>query len=601
VHLFSFRRAKKFYFSSIKYISTLSSKTRSKSKLKYLLILSNRLLIFGLLVFSIWAILTDEKADATGPALVYFDNSMSSSISDGVVIAENTLERLIENDIKPIDYFDNVDRLRVVEKAALTIKSGSSLKDIRSILNRIEEQHVKENYLISDFQGASIESIDSWSFDSTKNYHFIFLDDLNQVRNVAIDSLWLQPNPDDLSKISIHVGFLTFNISSGNVVIKLMQGSRQISSIVKSISDLGIVEFDVPIEAYGSYSLEIEGDDVVYDNTFYFVIEERSKPTISILNNGSRAIEEVFSNELLFNTQILDIQNLDYEMLDQSDLVVLNSHENLPANLIGQFSDKKLLIFPSDSVNILTYNELSNLVFTKSNGVFEIDLETENELLKGVFERNADLGTMPRLSQIFTVSGAFEPIIKFRNGNPFLLSTESVYFFNTSLGSNSGFESNALFLPVLYQIAFSSVRGTDLPYYYPGNRIALNVKSLDNPARLKRKDYEIIPSFNSSANSTIIEIPYDIEPGIYHIVQAGDTLRQIAINLPKEESEMRSPKLNELEEIFSKHKNVQFSQAVSNDENVVFGSTQSVSLWKYALILAVLIILTETMLHRYLR
>ncbi|MER3329124.1 MAG: hypothetical protein RIF34_06045, partial [Candidatus Kapaibacterium sp.] len=181
---------------------------------------------------------------------------------------------------------------------------------------------------------------------------------------------------------------MTFNISSGNVVIKLMQGSRQISSIVKSISDLGIVEFDVPIEAYGSYSLEIEGDDVVYDNTFYFVIEERSKPTISILNNGSRAIEEVFSNELLFNTQILDIQNLDYEMLDQSDLVVLNSHENLPANLIGQFSDKKFLIFPSDSVNILTYNELSNLVFTKSNGVFEIDLETENELLKGVFERN---------------------------------------------------------------------------------------------------------------------------------------------------------------------------------------------------------------------
>lgn len=533
--------------------------------------------------------------------MVYFDNSVSTTLDNGGAVAENVIDDLLRRGLKPIDFVSNSDRVKVVERSILEIESGSQLNGKR-MFDRVNESSILNNYLVSDFQSFSIDSFEEASFDSTKNYHILLLSELNDLRNISVDTLWFHPNPDDLSKISVRVGFTTFNISSGSVVIKLLRGTKQVSSVVKSVSDLGVIEFDVPIDGYGAYSLEVEGDDVLYDNVFYFVIGERSKPSVTILNkNGNRAIVEVFGNQELFDSKKLDIQSLDYERLNDSDLIVFNGYENLPTNLIDQFRDKVFLIFPPDSVNLETYNNLDNLKFTNTKGVFEIEIEEQHVLMRGIFEENLDLGSTSKFRQVFAVDGFFNPIISFRDGKPFLLLSQSIYVFNTPLAGNSGFESNALFLPLLYQIAFSSANDIDIPYYYPGDKLSLSIKALDIPVRLSGDNYEIIPSFNTNGTQTIIEIPDDIDPGLYRIVQDDDTLREIAINLPKSESEMKSPTYEELKNFFSNYENVNVSQALSDSGNMMFAQTQPVSLWKYALILTLLFILTETMLHRYLR
>jgi hypothetical protein len=601
VHLFDFRRAKKLYFSTIKYIDKLSSKTKSKSRLKYLLVLGNRILIFCCVLFCLWQMqANDAKID--GPVFLYYDNSISSSSSNGNLVLEETVQSLLDRGLKPISLYDNLNSQQVASLSDLLIPhSYVSLGLSRFFSNELKRDG--SSLFISDFQLIDVQELQEFNIDSTQQYDLVLLNDLNDDRNVFVDSLWVEVNPTDLSKLSIFVDFVASNAMDGNLVVKLMQEGRQLSSVVKNVEELDVVEFDVPIDEYGQYSLMISGDDVLYDNEFFFIREVSSKPAISILNNGdTRAIEQVFNNAALFETEILDIQNLDYELMSTSDLIVFNAFTELPSNLIEQFADKHFLIFPSDSIGTHSYDKLEGLSFSSRQADnLQIDMVDGNLLMRGIFEKNASPGSLPILVPTFNVQGSYEPIINYRDNSPFLLVNENKYVFNTALNTASGFETNALFLPILYQIAFSSVGGIEVPYVYPGNTIELNVSTSDTPIRIVKGGFEVIPTFNSSGSQTAIQVPENIDPGFYYLIQEEDTLRQIAINIPKEESVMISPTLEELKLVFEKYENVNVSEAYSGSENTVFATAEPVGLWKYALILAILLVLTETMLHRYFR
>ena len=604
VHLFDFRRAKRLYFSSIKFISNLSSKTKSTSKLKYLVVLGNRLLIFGCILFSMWHLVSDKEMKRTGPVSLYFDNSVSSTINDGGAILYDLVQDLTNQNQKPIHLISNTDNQSITAVSDFGLSSSYSSKALNSVFEYDMAEYVSNNnILLSDFQRVITQDLASVLIDSTKQYQIILLNKLSEHRNLAVDSLWLQTNPNDLSELTVYVNFVKYNMSNGSVVVKLMKGSRQLSSVVKELEGLDVLEFDIPMDAYGQYSLQIDGDEVAYDNEFFFVREVKNKPVISVLNNkGGRAIEEVFNNSSLFDTKILNTQNLDYERLNESDLIVFNNFSELPINLIEQFDGKYLLIFPSDSIDVLSYNGLDGMSFSQnSSNPLEIDIISGNDLMRGVFDEKTKPGTMPQLNPVFNVMGSFEPIINFRDGSPFLFSTQKNYIFNTSLTNNQGFESSALFLPVLYQIAFTSAGGVETPYVYPGSSLSLDVPVTDIPIKLVREGFEVIPDFNSIESKTTISISNDVKPGVYHLIREEDTLRQLAINIPRNESVMIAPSLEDLERAFSQYDNVTVSQVYEGVENTVFASSESVGLWKYALILALLLILTETMLHRFLK
>ncbi|WP_420575906.1 BatA domain-containing protein [Ekhidna sp.] len=604
VHLFDFRKAKRIYFSTIKYISNLSSKTKSTSRLKYLAVLGNRLLIFGCILISIWHLVSDKEVKRTGPVSLYFDNSVSSTINDGAAILYDLVQDLTNQNQKPIHLISNIDNQSIASVSDFGLSSSYSSKSLNSVVEYdMAEYASNNNILLSDFQRVNTQDLKSILIDSTKQYRIILLNKLSEHRNLAVDSLWLQTNPNDLSELTVYVDFVKYNMASGSVVVKLMQGSRQLSSIVKEIGELDVLEFDIPMDAYGQYSLQIDGDEVTYDNQFFFVREVKNKPVISVLNNeGGRAIEEVFNNSSLFDTKILNTQNLDYERLEGSDLIVFNNFFELPINLIEQFDSKYLLIFPPDSIDGLSYSGLDGMSFSQnSSDPLEIDIIPGNDLMRGVFDENTQPGTMPKLSPAFHVKGSFEPIINFRDGSPFLFSTQKNYIFNTSLNNSQGFESNALFLPVLYQIAFTSAGGIEAPYVYPGNSIKLDVPVTDIPIKLVGEGFEVIPDFSSIESKTTLSIPNDVKPGIYHLIREEDTLQHLAINIPENESVMIAPSLEDLERAFEQYDNVTVSQVYEGAENTVFASSESVGLWKYALILALILILTETMLHRFLK
>ncbi|WP_425392581.1 BatA domain-containing protein [Ekhidna sp.] len=605
VHLFSFRRVRKIYFSSIKYISNSTAKSKSKSRVKHLAILSNRILLFGSLVFLIYLLLNQRPSLNDESYAVYFDNSLSSQVIDGQEIAKRLVSDLIDKKSNSGIYIDNNQKTIINESFNVEFIpskfSNSSLNQFL-ISDRLSNSLADNYYILSDYQLYDLNAINRLVSDTTIQYHLLYSKELNSIKNVAFDTLYIQPNPNDLSKLALVVEFSVFNMTSGNLVIKLLQDNSQISSIVKDISELDRVEFTIPIEKHGSYQLKIDGDDVSFDNNFHFVISERTKPRVVIFDNDKNGfVNTVFLNKNLFELFDLSINNIDYEILKDADLVVFNKQKEIPTSLIGQFKDLDYIIFPSSDIKIENYEDFLKLSFTETNGELnELSLEQNHPIIKGVFDGNLDEGVLPSTPKAYNIAGDYEEVIRYRGGNVFLLKSNNSYFFNTVLGGENGFQSKALFLPILYQIAFRAADRIDMPYYYPGSKLAVSGDVSDDPIRMVNSDLELIPSFNSNGNEIIIEIPGDISAGYYHLIHKGDTIRQVAINIPKEESVMQSLSINEIEDYFKDSPNVNVSK-IDASNNILLASNSDISFWKYALILTLLLVMSETMLHRFLR
>src|SRR6187551_1622500 len=82
IHLFNFRRFKKIYFTNVRFLQEIKQDTRSRSRLKHLLILIARLLALAFLVFAfaqpfIPVSKSSNIATGTKHVSIYVDNSYS--------------------------------------------------------------------------------------------------------------------------------------------------------------------------------------------------------------------------------------------------------------------------------------------------------------------------------------------------------------------------------------------------------------------------------------------------------------------------------------------------------------------------------------------
>lgn len=606
VHLFDFRKAKKYYFSSVKYISGLNTKSKSQSRIKYFLILTNRVLLFVAVIVCIIGLSSKESSFNDSPFTIYYDNSTSSEISNGIEVVKKILDQLPKNRLTNGYFYNNNDKVSLsgeMISSLIDVGTTSASVNLSKLNNSQYSNEAIEFFIVSDFQQFDADQALSLVSDTSDLFHFYLLEDLNAFSNVSVDRLQISPNPHDLSKLSVNIGFDAFNMESGSVVIKFLQENKQISSLVKNVSELAQVNFDIPIDSYGTYQIVLDGDDILYDNIFQFVISERKRPNVVIFNNSEKNyISTAFTNPKLFETENLDLNNLDYKSLKAADLIVFNNLEELPSSFLSQFTDAYFLIFPSSNATTKSYQEFMSLRIGKSDEFnSEIDIEEQHPLFRGVFSSTVNRGLMPSLPLVFNIEGDYEPIIKYRNGSPFLLKSQNTLLFNTTLSEASSFQSNALFLPLLYQIAFSSTNEMENTYFYPGDLIQVGLKVTESPLKIRNENLELIPEFNTGTDQIIVKIPENIDPGIYQLVQGESILKDIAVNVPKAESIMRSLTIDEMKSFFSDYKNVQVHKASSNANDILLASSSGISFWKYALILVLVFIVSETMLHRYFR
>ncbi len=603
----------------MKFIRKVSTETKSKTRLKHFLILGARIFSFLFLiaafVLSLVNLKSNELSKIDSMGLFYLDNSNSSignSINDERAFIEELVSSKKANSgfflTNNFSSFSNNERtkteiLQRVEDLTVSYTSRS----VPEVIDRVEKQ--SDTYLISDFQDSSVDQLEMLKNDSTNNYYLIYKE-YAQLKNAFIDSVWIERDLEDYSNLLLNcrIGH-TENFIEGSIVVKLVdEAGNQISSVVVNLSSELEVEFSLPQNFSTSlFQIQINGDEIEYDNQFYITLNKNRTPSILILSQSSnRYLESIFGNNSLFDLTISNGE-IDYERLKSVDLVVLNDYYEIPAGLINQNSnDATFFLIPSDSIDLSNYRSETGFSLERSNssGSFEIQLSKGNDLMKGVYKKIDEGTSFPRASRKYQVTGAHESILLLRNGGTFLAKAigSSLYILTSPLSDEyTDFPNHSIFLPIMYRIADESLETDNTLFVYPNDFLEVSSLSPDLPPKIVSEEIELIPEFSLTNQGGLVKVPNDLAPGFYHVKQGNDTIKSFGLNLPKKESLFKGPTLAEISDFFADSPHVSVVPISDQRNGRILELSDSNSLWKYALILALIFLTLETVFHRYLK
>ncbi|HAP58484.1 MAG TPA: hypothetical protein DCR93_02865, partial [Cytophagales bacterium] len=510
VHLFYFRRVRKVYFSNLQFLRLVKESKKQQLKLKHYLILASRLLaiFFLVMIFAQPYQPTEEEIALGDEVWVYLDNSpsMSTLVPDGfagfdqgVAAVNNLLDlypkgtqyRLMTNSF---DAGSQVSRSQNEVRELLTEMSvGSRIRTFPEVINRFEATTTDPGmrpdvYFISDFQASVFEEEDPITLDSAWQVYLLPIT-YGQADNVLIDSVYLaspylQPNePNSLEVVLRNAG----DAPQEDRLVKLFVNGVQVgnSSINISAQGTGSVSFPVnfPLQAENRCRISIEEFPVVFDNDFYFtltlagrirIVEVKPDETIT-------SVEKVYGNPTLFDFTSFSVSNVNYNTLEEADLVVLSGLNSWDAALQGtltryQQQGGTLAVFPGDTPDAGVYASSAGLSVIPAPQGPEVSLsgpDANSSFFQNIFTEADAQVDMPQVIPTLTWQPRTLPLLSLRTGAPFMSAIQgsgTTYLFAAPLSPDFGaFTQHAIFVPVMYRMAVLSKR-VERPLFYRLNR-----------------------------------------------------------------------------------------------------------------------------------
>lgn len=215
--------------------------------------------------------------------------------------------------------------------------------------------------------------------------------------------------------------------------------------------------------------------------------------------------------------------------------------------------------------------------------------------------------SMPRARAVLDWGVDRSALLAFKDGKGFLARVKNTYLLASPLDAAfTDMQTHGVFLPVMYRMAASSHRISQKSYYtLSENTIVLQADSLDGevPVRLTGKQ-EIIPSQRRSIDRVVMELPkFSIDPGFYYATMRQDTVGLIAFDLDKRESLLDQYSGEEVKQQLGGGKNISLFDSAATDSfsNEIKERYLGTPLWKWALGLALLFLLAEVLLIRFLK
>lgn len=648
IHLFNFRKAKQVYFSNVQFLSSVQQSNKSKLQLKHLLALLARVLaiIFLVLAFAQPYLSGDKASDLIDQVYLYIDNSQSmltTSVGNTTAFDEaygvasqlvatlpkETKYKLLTNDFAP--FSNTLKSSAEVQELLTELKTSSTSRSFDEIQQKLVSDEILnekvEVLIISDFQKSTMTfENNKLVIDSNRIYSIVPILTEN-VANIFIDSIFLE-KPYLFSKETNKLNVSLYNSGWEDVtgtVVKLYINDSQVASAGLDIPKNSVVTttFDLAydLKKINKCRISIEDYPVTFDNDYFFTLNLARAAKVTEIRNytSTKVFEAVYGNPQLFNYQAYDVGSIDYSAINASDLIVLNEVANINTTLLSLLntflnSGGSVVVVPHLQSDSVALSKLANLpISTNKNADRSLlsQIDYQNPFFEGIFDVKDTKYEMPEASKIFSWPTRGENIMSFKNGQPFLTQFKSnqgrLMFFSSDFQSDkSDFQRHAIFVPVMYKIAMSSMR-TNLPLSYTTSAGVITIP-LDSAFStsvyfLKNEDKEIYPDQRIINNQLILTLPQgEIEAGFYDLMSRNSTISSFALNLDKHESLMERYPTYELRKMFYGYKNVTVSDDVSAAE---FGSDlkqqyEGTELWKYALILVLLFLLCEVLILRFL-
>ena len=641
IHLFNFRKTKKVYFSNINFLKQVKEASSSKLKLKHYLILLSRLLFIFFLVmaFAQPFIPGDSASKVSSKVIIYVDNSLS--MSNEVQSGNNGLDEAIAHANKILNVYPKGTSFKLLTNGFNSFSSSyKSLDEVEDqltrvrlsgmartgdqILNRMSSSSDGNDsisvYWISDFQKSTFGEnvIDDLG---VKNINLIPIQ-FSSESNVVLDSMYLK-NPFTVGGEQLKLGIVLRNLSKTEVTglgIKVLIDEKQAATALIDVPALSSkeVSFDIgfDLKKQNKGRISIEDYPVTFDNDLYFVINQL--PKIKVLEIRSEKsgsyVKNVFADRNLFDFKSYDISNLNYSAISQYDLIVVNELDEISTSLTSALNEKLLskgsvFLIPSINPEIGSYKLLSNALEVNETGDGEFsNLATpdfNNPFFEDVFEERNPRFEMPKAKAVLNLGSDRTALIKFQNGKSFIRELrDNLFAISSPLKVDyNTFQTHALFVPVLYRLAAQSANFDDRLYYYTDSdfiSFKMDSIAIDNVLKLKDETIELIPAQRIIDGKVLMEVPKgELNTGYYQLIYNDQVLSNLAFNAPQKESNLVRLNDDELNKLFNGKAEILNVDDELDLENELKNKYEGQSLWKLAIVLALVFLLCEVLLIRF--
>ena len=617
IHLFQLRRFKKTPFTNVKLLQKVVAESRRSSALKKWLLLLSRIMIVAGLVFAFaQPFFANSSALSKKETVIYLDNSFSMQAKKNEeTLLEAAVQELIEalpkeskfslftndqifrevslkeiqNDLLELDHSGKQLQLDEIELTAQTLFTSDSSR-------------IKNSIIISDFQERIIS--DRPQTDTEIKKHLIQLSPDNPI-NIVIDTAYISRTTANSLELT---ALLSGTGDMESIPVSLFNGQKLIAKTAAIFDNnhRASAQFTLPLNEVVNGKIEISDASLGYDNQLFFNLNQKEKIKVLAIGDGDADyLSRIYADDdFTFNRSTLN--NLNFTSIEKQNFIIINeipTLSNALQNALRSFISQggNMVIIPPAQMNEESYNNLLKNYGSTSfgekidNQIKVTGIAFNHPLYSNVFEREVTNFQYPMVSYYYSIQTRASKILSYQDNRPFLVGTEGVFLFTSSLDdAYSNFKNSPLIVPTFYAMATNSLKLPQL-YHYIGDMNEVDIPVViaqDNILKVVMDDYEFIPQQQYFATKTALTFNENpTADGVYTVTDGDNSVQNISFNLPRKESDLHYATIDNL---IAESKNDSISDLFDQIEK----DNRVTELWKWFVILALLFMLVEVVIQK---
>jgi len=619
IHLFQLRRFQKTPFTNVKFLKKVVSESRRSNTLKkWLLLFTRMLLLAALIVAFAQPFFAEKSALQEKETVIYLDDSFSMQAkTDSSTLLEDAIQSLIQSVPG-----DQTFSLFTNEKVFKDVKLQNIQNDLLQLTPtpkqlKLDEIYLKGNtifepnqntlknlVIISDFQKSMTSAKQNASPNIQK--HLVRLTAGN-LENVSIDSVYLNTTNSNNFELT---ALLSSNTNIESSPVSLFNGETLIAKTAARFNDnrKSEVMFSLPKNEVVNGRIEISDTGLAYDNKLFFNIDAKEKINVLVIGNADSNFLERIYTPREFQLKSVTLNNLNYSDLNEQNLIVLNELESIPNALITSLKSftsegGNLVVIPRAQIDFTSYNQLlSNYRATSFMRAVNYErnitsISFSHPLYRNVFEKNVVNFQYPKVNQHYLLKTSAPSILSYQNQDPFLVGSNDIFVFTASLDNeNSNFKNSPLIVPTFYNMGINSLKLPEL--YYPlGKNRQVDISAQlpkDNILKVVQGQYEFIPQQKVFTNKVVLSFSENPKKdGIFEVYDKENLYRNLSFNYRRDESNLNYMEVSNLNVNSINESITSLFQQMQNANTIN-------ALWKWFVILAVMMMMFEVLIQKYL-
>ncbi|MEM6632672.1 MAG: BatA domain-containing protein [Bacteroidota bacterium] len=665
LHFFNLQRPKKVLFSNISFVKAVQKTVVRRVKFKQWLLLLMRILAISALVLAFAGpVFTGEgKTLRRGNRSVAFilDNSQSMSagnekgayLQQALSLTRETMESyspqdeflvMTTADLQLNASFLNKEDAKEQLKSITLEQNTRSHREILSFSDQLfsrSSYQLKELYFFSDFQISTVLS-DSLSLEpldsnlvvnyipiATRGQQNAYIQDhvinsqiIEKGKPVAINMNLVNDGEKELKDINLRV------LLNDQVMAINNQNMSESSS-----NDIE-VSFTPQNSGWLSGYIEINDSPIDFDNLRYFSLYVPEKEEILVVEGQNSTPVKVLFQSVFdqFNPTFLSSRNIAQAQLSDYRSIILLGVDQFSSGLTDQLKTfleegGSILFFPGDDLELSSINSFYQVVKAGSfqetqsldPGVEVKEIELDHPVFEGIFtsnRRNREVDA-PKIFQYHPLElnnqSVHNRIFSLNDGTPLLVETKFekglLYTFSFFPDDRwTDLHVKSLFPPLIFRITqimnqTQQVQSASLIGSSETKFIRTPIQDLIK--LVDSEGLELIPEqYNQSGGLLLSFDKLSLKPGNYKLKQGDELIEEISFNISDDESHLAFATRGELQTQFQESGLSYirlFAPSPSEIARTIQTEREGLPLWKYCLLLAVLFLVAEIAIIKFMK